>query len=32
MEPKAIVSEAMTIASQICIYTNASIIVEELHG
>ncbi|UCD36545.1 MAG: ATP-dependent protease subunit HslV [Nitrospiraceae bacterium] len=32
MDPGAIVREAMRITAKICIYTNESIIVEELHG
>jgi ATP-dependent HslUV protease subunit HslV len=30
LEARAIAERAMTIASEICIYTNASIVVEEL--
>ncbi len=32
LEPRKIVEEAMKITSKICIYTNESIIVEELNG
>ena len=32
LTPKEIVQEAMMIASKICIYTNDTIVVEELHG
>jgi ATP-dependent HslUV protease subunit HslV len=32
LDPKSIVQEAMRIASGICIYTNESLTVEELHG
>ena len=31
LDPKSIVQEAMRIASGICIYTNESLTVEELH-
>ncbi|RJQ45298.1 MAG: ATP-dependent protease subunit HslV [Nitrospiraceae bacterium] len=32
LQPKEIVEEAMKITSKICIYTNESISIEELHG
>lgn len=32
LSPREIVMESMKIASEICIYTNDSIIVEEIHG
>lgn len=32
LDAKAIVEKAMKIASEICIYTNSNIIIEEIHG